>query len=80
VQANPLVQLYAQGFITPQGARKVLLVNKRDRALEVLLAGAKGGVEQRVDAATRAPPLAHTVTVDTVHLPPSAVTVVTLPH
>lgn len=80
MQPDPGVQVYAQGFITPQGIRKVLLVNKRDRALVVSLAGATGGTEQRVDQSTTAAAAARRLTHDRVDLPPSAVTVVTFTH
>lgn len=79
-QPDPAIQIYAQGFITPQGKHKVLLVNKRDRALDVVIAAAAGGEEQRVDQSTTASPVVNKLTEDTVHLPPSAVAVVTLSH
>jgi hypothetical protein len=78
MRPDPAVQIYAQGFITPQGKRKVLLVNKRDRGLEVTIDGAAGGDEQRVDQSTTTAPVPQKLAKDTVHLPPSAVTVVTL--
>jgi len=80
MQPDPAVQIYVQGFITPQGLRKVLLVNKRDRALDVSIAGAAGGEEQHVDQSTTTLPIAHKLTDDTFHLPPSAVAVLTLSH
>jgi hypothetical protein len=79
-QPDPAVQIYAQGFITPHGIRKVLLVNKRDRALDVAIAGAAGGEEQHVDQSTVAQPVAHKLTEDTVHLAPSEVAVLSLSH
>ena len=79
-QPDPAVQIYAQGFITPRGIRKVLLVNKRDRALDVAIAGVAGGEEQHVNQSTVAPPLAHKLTEDTVHLEPSEVAVLTLSY
>jgi hypothetical protein len=80
MQPDPAVQVYAQGFITPQGLRKVLLVNKRDHDVDVSVAGAASGEEQRVDQSTTAPATAHKLTDDTIHLPAFAVTVVALSH
>jgi hypothetical protein len=79
-QPDPAVQIYAQGFISPKGLRKVLLVNKRDCALDVAIAGAAGGEEEHVDQWTTAQPMVHKLTADTVHLPPSAMAVLTLGH
>jgi hypothetical protein len=39
----------AQAYVTPQGKRKILLVNKRDRPFEVAIPGVKGSVEKYVD-------------------------------
>ncbi len=72
-------ELYAQAFITPRGKRKILLVNKRDHALDIAIAGASGGVEQDADADTIKMEPAHRISTDTVHLSASAVAVVTLP-
>jgi len=58
----------------------VLLVNKRDCPLNVAIADAAGAEEEHVDQSTAAPPMAHKLTGDTVHLPPSAVAVLTLSH
>jgi hypothetical protein len=80
MQPDPAVQVYAQGFITSQGLHKVLLVNKRDRTLDVTITGAMGGEEQHVDQSTTAVATAHKLTEDTVRLPPSAVAVVSLSH
>lgn len=77
---DPGVQLYAQGFITPRGEHKVLLVNKRDRTLTVDLPGAAGGEELRVDQSTTSMPVAHRLSTDTLRLPPSAVSIVNLAH
>jgi len=45
-------EVFAQGFITPSG-RTLLLVNKRNRPVEVTLpASAEGGDSVTVDAAT----------------------------
>lgn len=34
--------VYAQGFAAPDGKRKVLLVNKRDRTFELSVVGVEG--------------------------------------
>jgi hypothetical protein len=72
-------ELYAQAFITRRGERKILLVNKRDHALDISIAGASGGFAQDVDAGTITMEPAHRISTATVHLPASAVSVVTLP-
>lgn len=75
---DPALQLYAQGFISPTGKRKVLLVNKRDRPIDVTVVGALGGNEQRVDQSTAGPATARILTHDTFQLTALAVSVVTL--
>lgn len=44
---NPAV--YAQGFVTEKGAKKLLLINKRDRKVEIEIAGIINGSLQIVD-------------------------------
>ena len=44
--------VHAQGFVTQSGERKLLLVNKRDRQIEVTAPGIKGGTITFVDQAT----------------------------
>ncbi|MGH9406723.1 MAG: glycosyl hydrolase family 39 [Terriglobia bacterium] len=44
--------LYAQGFVTPDGKRELLLVNLRERAIAVTISGAAGGAEEYVDQTT----------------------------
>jgi hypothetical protein len=43
--------VYAQGFLTRQGVKKVLLVNKRQTPRELSIAGMRGGRLQVVDKA-----------------------------
>jgi len=75
-----LPQVYAQGFITPDGKRKVLLVNKRDAPVQVSLPGGSGGDMQYVDQQTGSKPAADArMSGDTLTLQPFAVAVVTLP-
>jgi hypothetical protein len=44
--------VYAQGFVTKSGRHKLLLINKRNRAVQVSLPGAAGASEQYVDEET----------------------------
>lgn len=77
-QANPYI--YSLAVITPQGKRRVLLVNKRDRAFQVLLPGATGGEEEFVDQMTAfQPPASMRLVSDQLTLSGFAVAVVTLP-
>jgi hypothetical protein len=72
--------IYAQGFITPQGKRKILFVNKRDRTLAVPLPGATGAREEYVDQTTGPqPPASIQLNDDKLVLPAYRVAVVTLP-
>jgi len=73
-------QVFAQGFVASDGTRKLLLVNERDRTLEVSISGAKGGAVQRVDQTTGSnPPASSTAEADKIVLRGLSVTVVTLP-
>lgn len=76
--ADPAVRLYAQGFVTAQGKRRLLIVNKTDHPMAVSIAGASGGRVQLVDQSTTSLPDARPLTSETLQLPPSAVAVVTL--
>jgi len=70
----------AQGFISRDGERKILLINKRDRTFEVSLPGASGGREEHVDQTTGfQPPASTRLTGDGFTLKGLAVAVVTLP-
>ena len=53
--------VYAQAFVTRQGQRKLLLVNKRDRVFEVTTPGSQGSEVTYVDQSTsfQPPALAH---------------------
>ena len=44
--------LYAQGFVTSQGTKRVLIINKRNRTARLSLPGATGGRIQVVDQTT----------------------------
>jgi hypothetical protein len=73
--------VYAQGFVTRQGRRKVLLVNKRDRAYPILLPQSAGAEVSYVDQTTGSqPPGAGRLAGNEVMLRGLAVAVVTLPE
>ena len=44
--------VYAQGFVTPAGKHKLLLINKRNRPAVISLPGAAGSTEEFVDEET----------------------------
>ncbi len=70
---------YAQAFRTRGGERKILLVSKRNRDIELKLAGASGATATVVDQATRGnPPRTEALAGESFHLPGLAVAVVTL--
>ena len=72
--------VFAQGFSTPGGERKVLLVNERNRDIEVSLPGASQATEQVVDQTTGdEPPASVRLAGDTITLKGFAVAVVKLP-
>jgi len=74
---DPGAQVYAQGFISPQGERKVLLVNKRNKALALRIPGAAGGDLQKVDQSTTTVER-RALSSNALELPGLAVAVVTL--
>jgi hypothetical protein len=72
--------VYTLAFSTPDGKRKVLLVNKRDRVFDVTVVGAAGGQLDSVDQSTGfQPPANSKLSGDTVKLGGFSVAVVTLP-
>ncbi|HZQ94638.1 MAG TPA: glycosyl hydrolase family 39 [Candidatus Sulfotelmatobacter sp.] len=72
--------LYSLAFATHAGKRKLLLVNKRDRAAEVSVAGGAGGRVDYVDQTTAFnPPATARLTGDVVKLGGFSVAVLTLP-
>lgn len=75
--SSPLPSVHVQAFTTPQGRRRVLLVNKRETVSTVRLPGAIGGTIQQLDC-PMGPPGERTVSSDVVSLPPFAVAVVRL--
>jgi hypothetical protein len=71
--------VYARGFRTGDGRRKVLLVNKRERAFDVTIPGAEGAQVQLVDQTTGfQPPASNTNQGNRITLRGFAVAVVTL--
>jgi hypothetical protein len=75
---NPYV--YYLAFVTRDGKRRLLLVNKRDRKFEVTVAGASGGQIEYVDQTTGLQPPATTkLNSERLSLGGYSVTVVTLP-
>ncbi len=71
--------VYVQAFVTPEGKRKILLLNKRNRAFDVALPGAEGAQVQFVDPTTNfQPPASSTLTTDQMNLGGFGVAAVTL--
>jgi hypothetical protein len=72
--------VYGLGFVTRDGKRKLLLVNKRDRTIVASVPGASGGRLEVVDQQTAfQPPAVAQLPTDDVTLGGLAVAVVTLP-
>jgi hypothetical protein len=71
--------LYSLAVVTKDGKRRVLLVNKRDRAFDVTVSGASGGQMDYVDQSTALnPPASLKLTGDTLQVNGFGVAVVTL--
>ena len=71
--------VYAQGFITVQGKKKILIVNKRDRDVQLLLPGATRAAIEFVDQTTGLnPPSMADLISDRITLGGFAVAIVTL--
>ena len=71
--------VFARGFITPGGEKKILLVNKRNRPIETSILGVKGARMDYVDQVTAfGPPATEMVSADNVHFQGFAAGVVTL--
>jgi hypothetical protein len=71
--------VYASAYVSLGGAKKILLINKRNRPATVTVAGCTGADEDHVDTLTAASPLAnHRLEVDQVSLGPFGVSVITL--
>jgi len=68
-----------QAFVTSSGERKLLLVNKRDRAFEINLPDARGAKIEMIDLTTGSnPPASESVTGSSFKLGGFGVAVVTL--
>ncbi len=73
--------VYAQGFVTRDGKRKLLLVNQRDRDFDLSIAGSNGAEVMYVDQTTGfQPPATSHMSADQITLRGLAVAVVTLPQ
>lgn len=73
--------VYAQAFVTPQGKKKLLIINKRDRVAQIQLSGAIGAHMEVVDQATGLNPSSSSdLTSEHLALSGFAVAVVTLPN
>jgi hypothetical protein len=72
--------VYAQGFVTRDGKRKLLLVNERDRNFDLSIAGSNGAEVGYVDQTTGfQPPATAHLDADQITLRGLGVAVVTLP-
>jgi len=72
--------VHAQGFVTRDGKRKLLLISKRDHEIEVPLAAAAGATVTVVDQTTKGDPArVEKLAGDTFRLPGFGVAVVTWP-
>jgi hypothetical protein len=70
----------AQAYITPNGQRKILLINKRDRPFEIAIEGIKGATVERVDQETHfGPATSGILENDNVLVRGFAVSVITIP-
>jgi Glycosyl hydrolases family 39 len=75
---NPYV--YSLAFVTQDGKKRVLLVNRRNRPFDIAISGATGGEEDYVDQTTGfQPPASVKLSSDTLKLAGYSVAVVTLP-
>jgi hypothetical protein len=71
--------VFGQAFVTSRGERKILLVNKRDRPVQVTISGARGGKEEVVDRTTgSSPPATASLEADGITLNGLAVAVIEL--
>jgi hypothetical protein len=72
--------LYSLAVVKPDGKRRILVVNKRDRPFDITVPGAMGGQEDYVDQITGFdPPATAKLTSEKITLNGLAVAVVTLP-
>ncbi len=71
--------VFAQGFITPRGRRELLLINKRNRAIEVALPGAGGAAVESVSSPD-SPPARAKLQAGRIALAPFEVSVIAWPR
>jgi hypothetical protein len=73
--------VHAQGFVTRDGKRKLLLISKRDHEIDVSLSGGAHATASVIDQVTQGGPArTETLSGDTFRLPGYGVAVVTLPN
>jgi hypothetical protein len=71
--------VFAAAYLSPDGGKKILLVNKRDRPITIAVPDSTGSQEQQVDTVTAAaPPVSTNITNDRILLGPFSVTVIKL--
>ncbi|HEY0308272.1 MAG TPA: hypothetical protein VGB94_08925, partial [Acidobacteriaceae bacterium] len=71
--------VYAAAYLSAQGERRILLINKRAAPVELVVSNAKGAREQHVDVdSADSQPEAQILTSDTVHLGGFSVMVIRL--
>jgi hypothetical protein len=78
-QPDPAATIYRQGFISPQGKRKLLIINKRNKPVQITVSDVIGGYKQLVDESTVATPEKQKITQDNFLLPAFAVMVIGYP-
>jgi hypothetical protein len=72
--------VYSFAVVKPDGKRRILLVNKRDRQFDITIPGAAGGLHEYVDQTTAfEPPASAKLTSEQLTLTGLSVAVVTLP-
>jgi hypothetical protein len=78
---NPSPYVYTMAVIKKSGERRLLMVNKRNRAAVVTVAGAKGGAEQFVELGNAfGPPASASLESDAIALGGYSVAAITLPQ
>jgi len=78
---SPIPYVYAQGFVTREGKRKLLLVNKRDRNFDMSIPGGDGAEVTYVDQTTGfEPPATARLNSDQITLRGLAVAIVSPPQ
>jgi hypothetical protein len=72
--------IFVAAYVSPEGGRKVLLINKRVRPVDVRLLGGAGGAEEYVDTLTQGNvPASRSLDSDFIHLEGFSTMVATFP-